>query len=71
MSKHNVCQCPFYKMETKKGIVCEGDTRIHFMDVTGKRNYYAQFCCDRWQSCSVAKALCDFYERREREREQA
>lgn len=66
MSKHNFCQCPYSKRVLKGSICCEGGTRINFGDAKGQADYYKQFCCGDWKSCSIAATMNEFYERKYR-----
>ncbi len=56
--------CPFFHWDERQGIHCEGGC-ITFQDERTYRGYAKQFCCGAkgWESCTVAKALVDQYER--------
>ena len=58
--------CPYYRSDDKGKILCEGGiVRMHSSSQT--RRYATDYCCsvDRWASCSIARALTAYYERRE------
>lgn len=61
--------CPFYRMEDKKMIVCEGPESGLGINVTGDgrggkvKDYKAKFCYSDWQSCTIAKSLTEAAEK--------
>lgn len=63
MAGHRYCLCPFFQRTCKDAILCENKTRLNFKDAKGASDYYKNYCCGEWKTCSVAKALNDYYER--------
>lgn len=59
----NLVLCPYYKMERKQVIMCEGpdtDTGIHVTFCGSKKTCYKNtFCKGDWKSCRIAKMLND------------
>lgn len=54
--------CPFYKDEGRNDINCEGavadsTTRLCFNKRQPMLRYKIDYCCNKWQSCAIAKGL--------------
>ena len=61
--------CPFYRWDEKRKIHCDGGT----VGIRGNRdllNYARKYCANvtGWEDCSLARALIEQNERREKNR---
>ena len=67
MSEHNhkTWSCPFFTWESERAVHCEGG-RLRFKDFTSEAAFTRRYCegITGWQSCSVAKALLEYYDRK-------
>lgn len=56
--------CPYYKWDKKMQVYCEGGT-VKLPDRDVFREYVGAYCSalDGWESCSIARALTEYYER--------
>ncbi len=56
-------ECPFYEMEFKRGVKCEGLTegsciRLNFLREKSFRKHREAYCCSmNWETCPIAKML--------------
>ena len=61
--------CPFYRMEDKKMIVCEGPEEGLGINVTNDgrdgqvKAYKRKYCYNNWQACALAKSLTEIAEK--------
>lgn len=63
-----VWACPFFRWDERLRVHCEGG-KMSLTDPRTFESYACRYCCDvdGWDRCSLAKALVEQYERRERE----
>ena len=60
-------QCPFYKYDTMKRIVCEGlieksNISLGFFDWQDYEIHFRTFCCEHYKKCEVYRMLEFKYE---------
>ena len=60
-------QCPFYDVEEKQKVICEGvpgSARLHvtFQTDGQKKCYKGRLCKSDWKSCMIARMLEEKYE---------
>lgn len=54
--------CPFFLIDEKYTIKCEGGSRVEFINAVEKSNYSDRYCCSsRWGTCTVADMLARRY----------
>lgn len=58
---NKIFKCPYYTSNSKGLIRCQGGN-ITMCNDSELRKYYIEYCAsDRWDKCSMAKALNKFY----------
>ena len=65
-NRHKYWACPFFKWDAAKDVNCEGG-KISFPTSEAANAYMNAYCANNpgWETCSVAKALYEFYEKQE------
>lgn len=64
---HKDYKCPFYGTSTKLQVRCEGGTQLCFPDKLSITYHINHICCDDWKSCTIARALNLYYDRKGKE----
>lgn len=63
--------CPYYCSRDKLWLRCEGG-ELRFHDGESTSDYVARHCsAESWKTCSIAASLNRYYERQEKEDEEA
>lgn len=60
-AKNKVLRC-FLNGENQTG----GELHMSFPSATCRKDYWVDFCCNRWQECPLSDALTNEYNRREK-----
>jgi hypothetical protein len=69
MYSHKTWRCPYFRYDEKRSVHCEGGTVIRFPDRRSIQDYTTAFCAAyNYGECTVAKALNNYYERKEKEK---
>ena len=55
-------QCPFFDRDERQAVHCEGGAVVTFEDRGTYLNYASRYCCEAWESCTIAQALNEFYD---------
>lgn len=69
---NRVWTCPFFHWDERRKVHCEGGC-VALKDARSFDRYARSFCAsvNGWERCTVAKALVEQYERRERDEQGA
>lgn len=59
--RHKKWLCPFFRWDAVDEVHCEGG-RVCMPTKQHAEEYMDKFCCDAWETCSIAAALNRFYE---------
>ncbi len=61
---HRTWTCPFFTWDDMRSVHCEGG-RLKFKDCTAANAFTGRYCAGGtgWKSCTVAKALLEYYDR--------
>ena len=54
-------RCPYFCGDERQAIHCEGGT-VSFEDRRTYLRYATAYCCDAWETCTLARALEKQYE---------
>ncbi len=66
---HKDWKCPFFKWDERQKVACEGRCVVSMPDRKSALSFMDRYCADLngWRGCSIAKALLDYYDRKEAE----